>query len=152
MKKIAYLLHRFPRITDTFIKREIRSLQEYGAEISVISVWKPDGSETTAEILNEWSVDTHFLLPVSQFSTARTLFTSLVRFPIRFFATLRLALSTSRPGFRGLAYQLFYFVEAVLAADVIRRKGIGHVHNHIGDQSGTVTMLAASLTKIGYSI
>jgi glycosyltransferase involved in cell wall biosynthesis len=43
-------------------------------------------------------------------------------------------------------------VEAVLAANVIRQKGIGHVHNHIGDQSGTVTMLAANLAKIGYSI
>jgi colanic acid/amylovoran biosynthesis glycosyltransferase len=152
MKKIAYLLHRFPRITDTFIKREIRSLQEYGTEISVISVWKPEESETTAQILNEWSADTHFLLPMSPISTAKTLLSSLVRFPIPFFYTLGLALTTSRPGFRGLAYQLFYFVEAVLAADVIHRKGIDHVHNHIGDQSGTVTMLAANLTKIGYSI
>jgi colanic acid/amylovoran biosynthesis glycosyltransferase len=152
MNKIAYLLHRFPRITDTFIKREIRSLQKSGTEVCVISVWRPDGSDTPAEILTEWSADTHFLLPRSQFSTARTLFASLVRFPIRFCDTLRLAVSTSRPGFRGLAYQLFYFVEAVLAADVIRRNGISHVHNHIGDQSGTVTMLAASLTKIGYSI
>lgn len=152
MKKIAYLLHRFPRVTDTFIKREIRNLQKSGTEVCVISVWTPGGSETTPEILKEWSPDTHFLLPAKKSSAAWTLFTSLVRFPIRFFDSLRLALSTSRPGFRGLAYQLFYFVEAVLAADVIRRKGIGHVHNHIGDQSGTVTMLAANLTKIGYSI
>jgi colanic acid/amylovoran biosynthesis glycosyltransferase len=152
MKKIAYLLHRFPRITDTFIRREIRSLQKVGTDVCIISVWKPGGSETTAAILNEWSVDTHFLLPASQFSIARTLLISLVRFPIRFVDTLRLAFSTSRPGFRGLAYQLFYFMEAVLAADIIRRKGICHVHNHIGDQSGTVTMLAANFAKIGYSI
>jgi colanic acid/amylovoran biosynthesis glycosyltransferase len=152
MKKIAYLLHHFPRITDTFIKREIRSLQKSGIEICVISVWKPDGSDTTPEILSEWSDGTHFLLPISRLSIAKALFDSLARSPIQFLCTLSLAFSTSRPGFRGLAYQLFYFVEAVLAADVIRRKGIGHVHNHIGDQSGTVTMLAANLTKISYSI
>src|SRR5690348_4838059 len=114
MKKIAYLLHRFPRLTDTFIKREIRSLQKSGNDVSVISVWKPGRSETTAEILNEWSAETHFLLPLSKFSIAWTCFSSLARSPIRFLDTLRLALATSRPGFRGLAYQLFYFVEAVL--------------------------------------
>lgn len=152
MKKIAYLLHRFPRITDTFIKREIRSLQKSGTDVFVISVWKPDRSDTTTEILNEWSADTHFLLPKSGFSIATALFAASVRAPARFFGTLRLALSTARPGFRGLAYQLFYFVEAVLAADVIQRKAIDHVHNHIGDQSGTVTMLAANLAKVGYSI
>jgi colanic acid/amylovoran biosynthesis glycosyltransferase len=152
MKKIAYLLHRFPRITDTFIKREIRRLQQSGTEIYVISVWRPERSETTGEILNEWSEDTNFLLPMSRSSMAKTLFAAFVCFPIRFLDTLRLAISTSRPGFRGHAYQLFYFVEAVLAADIIRRKSIAHVHNHIGDQSGTVTMLAANLTKISYSI
>jgi colanic acid/amylovoran biosynthesis glycosyltransferase len=152
MKKIAYLLHLFPRITDTFIKREIRSLQRSGTEICVISVWKPRQLETTAEIMKEWSADTYFLLPTSSFLIAKTLIFSLLRFPFRFFSTLRLALATSRPGFAGFTYQLFYFVEAVLAADVMRRKGIDHVHNHIGDQSGTVTMLAANFTQIGYSI
>jgi len=152
MTKIGYLLHRFPRITDTFIKREIRSLQRAGTTVCVISVWKPDALETTLDLLNDWSTDTHFLLPTSRLSIARNLFSSLVRFPIRFFDTLRLAISMSRPGSRGLAYQLFYFVEAVLAAEIMKQKGIAHLHNHIGDQSGTVTMLAANLAKIGYSI
>ena len=53
---------------------------------------------------------------------------------------------------RGLAYQLFYFLEAVLVAEIVRKNSIHHLHNHIGDQSGTVTMLAASLAGIGYSI
>jgi glycosyltransferase involved in cell wall biosynthesis len=51
-----------------------------------------------------------------------------------------------------LLYQLFYFVEAVIAANFLRRNAIEHVHNHIGDHSATVTMLAAKLAGIGYSI
>ena len=47
MKKIAYLLHRFPAITDTFIKREIRFLQKAGTPVDVISVWKPRDSDST---------------------------------------------------------------------------------------------------------
>lgn len=152
MKKIAYLLHRFPEITDTFIKREIRSLQGFGTDVRVISVWKPGASETTPEIMREWAGDTHFLLPRSLLSIVLVLLTSLVRSPIRLAGTLAFALSTSRPGLQGVAYQLVYFVEAVLAADIIRREAVDHVHNHIGDQSGTVTMLAAKLSGIGYSI
>ena len=152
MKRIAYLLHRFPAITDTFIKREIRSLQKAGTEVQVISVWTPDKTETTAEILAEWAADTKFILPRSSFSTLRILFAWMNHSPRRVFTTLRLALSTSRPGWRGFTYQTFYFAEALLAADILRRDAVDHVHNHIGDQSGTVTMLAAKLAGIGYSI
>ena len=152
MKRIAYLLHRFPAITDTFIKREIRSLQSAGTSVLVISVWKPNERETTPDILSEWAADTRFILPRPALSILRTVFAVALRSPRRFFLTFRLALSTSRPGVRGLAYQFFYFLEAILAADELRKNTIDHVHNHIGDQSGTVTMLAASLAGIGYSI
>lgn len=152
MKKIAYLLHRFPEITDTFIKREIRSLQRFGTNVQVISVWRPGASGTTPETMREWTDQTTFLLPCSPLSLVRTFFASLVRHPVRMTSTFRLALATARPGLRGFVYQLVYFMEAVLAADVVRRKAIDHIHNHIGDQSGTVTMLAANLADIGYSI
>jgi colanic acid/amylovoran biosynthesis glycosyltransferase len=152
MKRIAYLLHRFPAITDTFIKREIRSLQAAGTSVLVISVWKPKDTETTPVIMSEWAADTRFILPRSAASILYTLCSVSLRSPRHFLTALRLALTTSRPGVRGIAYQLFYFLEAILAADILRKNSIDHVHNHIGDQSGTVTMLAASLAGIGYSI
>lgn len=152
MQRIAYLLHRFPEITDTFIKREIRCLQRAGTNVEVIAVWKPNASETTPETMKQWAADTHFVLPRSWLSILGIPLATLVRSPIRFCRTLRLSLSTARPGLRGFAYQFIYLFEAVLAADIIKRRAIDHVHNHIGDQSGTVTMLAAHLAGIGYSI
>ena len=123
MRRIAYLLHRFPAITDTFIKREIRSLQAAGTGVLVISVWKPKDSETTPAIISEWAADTCFILPKSAASILYTLFGVSVRSPRRFLSALRLALLTSRPGVRGIAYQLFYFLEAILAADLDARLG-----------------------------
>jgi colanic acid/amylovoran biosynthesis glycosyltransferase len=152
MKRIAYLLHRFPSTTDTFIKREIRSLQKLGTDVRVISIWKPKEHETTWDILDEWAKDTQFALPQSAVSIVWIVLTSVIRSPMRFLVTARLAFLTSRPGVRGLIYQSFYFVEAVLAADLLARNAIVHVHNHIGDHSGTVTMLAANLAGISYSI
>jgi colanic acid/amylovoran biosynthesis glycosyltransferase len=152
MKRIAYLLHRFPGITDTFIRREIRSLQAAGTDVRVISVWKPDERATTPEILSQWTADTHFALPSSALAILRSVLVAVWVSPGKFFATLQLALSTSRPGIRGLTYQLIYFLQAILVAEELRRSAANHIHNHIGDQSGTVTMLAANLAGIGYSI
>jgi colanic acid/amylovoran biosynthesis glycosyltransferase len=152
MKRIAYLLHNFPGITDTFIKREIRSLQNAGTEVRVISVWRPPDEQTTPVILLEWMSDTDFILPRSIFSIVFIFLKALICSPLRFLKAGLLALRTTRPGFRGFAYQCFYFVEAVLASDILRQHGIAHVHNHIGDQGGTVTMLAAMLADIEYSI
>lgn len=164
MENIAYVLHHFPRITDTFIQREIRSLQRLGATIHVISVWRPRAlltgldvasqwsTETTSRILEDWCKETQFILPASKTSILKTVSKFLLRAPITFFSVLYLAISIARPGVRGLVYQLIYFVQAVLVADVLRQKSIGHVHNHIGDVGGTVTMLASKLVGIGYSI
>jgi glycosyltransferase involved in cell wall biosynthesis len=102
--------------------------------------------------MSDWSDDTHFALPRSSVLVIGIFLAALVRSPRRFCSAGRLALRTSRPGIHGLAYQLFYFIEAVLVAEILRRNDVDHVHNHIGDQSGTVTMLAASLAGIGYSI
>ncbi len=152
MKRVTYLLHNFPGITDTFIKREIRSLQKAGTEVNVISVWKPKDAQTTSEIMAQWAADTHFVLPRPALSIVTELLASLIRQPLRFTKTLALALTTARPGLRGLAFQIFYFCEAVLVAEIMRQKPTGHLHNHIGDQSGTVTMLTAKLTGVPYSI
>jgi hypothetical protein len=104
MNRVAYVLHRFPGITDTFIKREIRSLQKLGTEVQIISVWKPRDLETTPEILSEWSMDTQFVLPRSIFSILKTLIFWTFRSPGRLLRTAYLAFSTARPGFRGLLY------------------------------------------------
>ena len=152
MKEIAYLLHRFPRITDTFIMREIRALHKMGTDIEIISVWRPNERETNSEVINEWFHQTRFLLPGPILSTAWVLCKTIICSPITFFSTARLAYATSRPGLRGFVYQNFYLAEAMLAAEVLKKNEIVHVHNHFGDHTGIITMLAAKLADITYSI
>jgi len=152
MTKVAYLLHRFPARTDTFIKREIRALQSAGTSVSVISVWKPNRDETTDAILSDWRADTAFLISGSGLSLAILILKFVAQRPLIVSSTALLAYKLSRPGLRGMVYQLLYFLEAILAAHHLVESGVEHVHNHIGDQSGTVTMLAAKLADISYSI
>jgi glycosyltransferase involved in cell wall biosynthesis len=152
VKRIAYLLHRFPRITDTFIMREVRALRKADTDIKIISIWKPDTTDTDVEVIDEWFHQTSFLLPRSVASIVGAFFATIMRSPQLFASSLYLALTTARPGLRGLIYQIFYLGEAVLAADALRKNGIVHVHNHFGDHTGIITMLAAKLAGISYSI
>jgi len=59
---------------------------------------------------------------------------------------------TRPPGLRALVWQLAYFLEATLLADLMQRGGIQHLHNHIGESSATVAMLASELSGIPYSL
>ncbi|MFC4671633.1 glycosyltransferase family 4 protein [Seohaeicola nanhaiensis] len=73
--------------------------------------------------------------------------------PARLLATLSLALR-ARPAGPIVVYLRYaaYFLEAMILAEFLHRRGIVHAHNHLGDSSGTVTMLAAKLVGIPFSM
>jgi glycosyltransferase involved in cell wall biosynthesis len=149
---IVYLLHRFPRATDTFIFREIRALETCGLNVKVVSVWKPKDGETLPPLLNEWSKQTTFLLPAGPTKVAWRIATVVCQQPLRFLSALLLSARMRRPGLKGLVFQLFYLGEALLAAYDLRAENKFQLHNHFGDQSGMVTMLLAHLRGLPYSI
>lgn len=149
---IVYILHRFPRVTDTFIFREIRALQARGLSVKVISVWRPKANETLPQVLEEWKDDVSFLLPTNALRSIWDILATVGRHPIRFIDTLALALRTCRPGLKGALFQLFYLAEAMLATSRLTDRSKLQLHNHFGDQSGTVTMLTARFCRLPYSI
>jgi colanic acid/amylovoran biosynthesis glycosyltransferase len=150
--RIGYLTNHYPRATDTFIQREVAALRTKGFEVRTFSVRRP-GSEhdVSAEVAAEKRA-THYILPAGPFRVLYANAAAFLRAPRGYLAALGQALRTSRPGLRGLALQMAYFQEAVVLSLELRRQGITHLHNHGGDNSGTVTLLAAELTQLGYSI
>jgi colanic acid/amylovoran biosynthesis glycosyltransferase len=150
--RIAYFTNSYPRATDTFIRREVVGLRQRGIDVRTFSVRRTGADHDVGpEVLDEKS-NTCYLLPVNPFKLIGANLSAVIRMPGRYLAALALALKTRRPGLRGLLFQLLYFQEAILLGRELRRQGITHVHNHLGDNSGTVTLLASSLTGIGYSI
>ena len=45
-----------------------------------------------------------------------------------------------------------YLMEAAFLARRLRERGVGHLHDHIGEGSAAVAMLAASLAEVPYSL
>jgi len=150
--RIGYFTNLYPRATDTFIQREVAGLRARGFDIRTFSVRRPgEEHEVAREVVIE-KEKTHYLLPVGVTRLILSNFAAFVSRPGRYLGGLVLALRTRRPGLRGLALQFAYFQEAILLSVAVRRQRITHLHNHLGDNSGTVTLLASRLTGIGYSI
>lgn len=149
---VAYFTHQYPRATDTFIQREVEYLRLHGLEVRTYSVRRSGSEHDVSESIREEKRRTRYLLPVNPLSLIAKNLSALIRSPLRYVAAFRLALRTSRPGLRGLVLQIAYFQEAVLLASRLRSDGIKHLHNHLGDNSGTATLLASLLAQVSYSI
>jgi glycosyltransferase involved in cell wall biosynthesis len=149
---LAYLTGEYPRATDTFIQREVAALRGQGFEVDTFSVRRPGPDHLVGPEQVEGQASTTYLLELARSAALpRAHIRALLRSPKTYLQTLGLAWRTRRPGVTGSIFQLIYFVEAVLLADELRRRGVDHLHNHFGDSSCTVAMLAGSVGDRPYS-
>lgn len=150
--RVSYFTSSYPRATDTFIQREVIGLRESGIEVLTSALRKPEGVNNVSEFIRNEREGTTYFLPANPLVLLKLNIIALIKTPVHYLKTLCLAFNTRRPGIKGVLYQLFYFQEALLLSDNMKSKGIQHLHNHFGDSSGMVTMLASRLSGVGYSI
>ena len=150
---VAYLTGSYPKASHTFIQREVAALRAEGVEVLTFSVRRSSAADLSGPAQHAESAETFAILETAR-APLRLLMTQLTGFlqaPRRSVSALRLALSTRPPGWKGLLWQLFYLAEANILAVQLRRRDVVHLHNHFGDSSCTVAMLASTLTGIPYS-
>ncbi len=143
--RIGYVLNQYPAISHSFILREVRALRELGIDIDTYSIHRSDPAHLLSEHDREEYGRTYALRPVS----ARALVTAhLLAFrdrPHTYLRTLLKSLWRGRRDARELAWQLFYFLEAVPIWVEVRRAGLRHVHAHFTNPAGDVAMIVAGL-------
>lgn len=151
---IAYVTGEYPKVSHTFIQREIMALRQLGAKVLTCTVRRPlaktiVGADQQAEAAATYCVMDAALAPRRLLAAH---FALLTRSPGRWFSALRLAFATRPPGLKALVWQAFYFAEAGVLARHMQDQGVVHMHNHFGDSSGSLTMLASELSGIPFSI
>jgi glycosyltransferase involved in cell wall biosynthesis len=149
--RVAYLTGEYPRVTDTFIQREIAALREHGATVQTFSVRSPKASQALNASQQAERDRTSYLLPPKPVELLVAHWLLLVAQPQRYLRAMALAWQTRQLGIRGTLYQFIYFLEAGLLAHRLHQQKIAHLHNHFGDSSCTVAMLASALGRFGYS-
>ncbi|MEM6450714.1 MAG: glycosyltransferase family 4 protein [Cyanobacteria bacterium P01_D01_bin.105] len=153
--RIAYLTGEYPRVTDTFIQREVAALRQYGkadgTTVETFSVRYPKAADALSEQQKEERDRTSYLLPPRPLEALKAHIALLSQAPHQYIEAISLAWKTRQLGVRGTVYQLIYFIEAGILARRLHAKGITHLHNHFGDSSCTVAMLTSALGNIDYS-
>lgn len=149
--KVAYLTGEYPRATDTFIQREILAVEACGVPVERFAVRRPGDEHMVGDRQRSERDLTTYLLEHPKGAFAGIVARAFLRSPKRFVSAALLAARTRRLGVKGAGKQVAYFVEAARLAELMRERGVDHLHNHFADSSCTVAMLASALGGVGYS-
>lgn len=148
--KIAYLISEYPKVSHSFIRREIAALERQGVEVIRFAIRGPsDGSPDSADV-EELNL-TRYVLGAGMATTMAHVWRALVRRPAAFIRTAGSALRLSRRAERGLVHHIAYFVEACIVGNWMESSHVSHLHAHFGSNPAAVAMLTAQLNGCTFS-
>ncbi len=148
--KLAYFVNQYPKVSHTFIRREIAALEKLGLTVERMALRGWDAEVKGDEDLAERSRTRHVL---SQ-GLPRLLLTALavaLSQPGAMWRALGCAWGVSQTAERPWPYHLMYLVEACTLLRWLQASGVTHVHAHFGTNSTEVVMLAHLLGGPRYS-
>ncbi len=148
--KLCYLINQYPKVSHSFIRREILELENQGAEVLRIALrgWEQ-------RVVDEQDIAeqgrTRYVLKGGVLQLPLCTLLLLVKGPLRFVRTFGESLSLSRGSDKALIKHLICFLEACVAARWASTAGATHIHAHFGTNSAEVALLASLLSGIPYS-
>ena len=129
--RIAYFVNQYPKVSHTFIRREIHALERQGFAIQRIALRGWDADLVDAEDVKERE-RTLFVLQSGPASLLMAVLNVLVTRPIRLLLALQLAFKMGVRADRPLFFHLVYLAEACRIIPWMKAFGAQHVHAHFG--------------------
>lgn len=148
--RIAYFINQYPKVSHTFIRREIHALERQGFAIQRIALRGWDADLVDAEDVKERE-RTRFVLQSGSFGLLLAVLKILVSHPIRFLLALQLTFQVGIRADRPLFFHLIYLAEACCIIPWLKAFGAQHVHAHFGTNSAEVVMLAHAMGGPSFS-
>jgi glycosyltransferase involved in cell wall biosynthesis len=143
--RVAYLINQYPKVSHSFIRREIRALERTGGgdgvEIMRIALRGWDGELSDSEDEAE-RARTRYVLRDGAPALLLACLRMLATRPIRFARAQALAWRMSRGAERPLPVHLAYLAEACRIVPWLHSAQIRHLHAHFGTNAAEVAMLA----------
>lgn len=149
--RIAYLVNQYPKVSHTFIRREIHALEARGLTVLRFAARTVPGELVDPQDLAELG-RTRALLDAGAPAFALALLRTAATRPRAFAAALRTALRLGARSERGRLRHLIYLAEACLLRRWLGEAGVDHLHVHFGTNSAAVALLTQQLGGPGYSL
>lgn len=149
-QRIAYFINQYPKVSHSFIRREILALERLGFEVQRIALRGWGDVVADPEDVAEKS-RTRYVLQGGVFSLLFATLQTIVSSPVKFATGLALAWRMSRHADRPRPYHLIYLAEACRMLPWLRDFGARHMHAHFGTNSAEVVMLVNALGGPSFS-
>lgn len=149
--KVAYILKRFPRLSETFILNEILELERQGIDVRVFSLLRPP-PEPQHDLLAQLKASVTYLSGNADGLQTKGGVTdgACVRSPISELLGACDVFGDLMPG-KSTEKRLSLTMKAVSVALVCQSEGIQHMHAHFGSDAATVALLASRISRIPFS-
>lgn len=148
--KISYFINQYPKVSHSFIRREILALERKGFAVQRIAIRGWDAELVDAEDIQEQK-STNYVLQQGVFALLKATIWVMLSRPMQFFAGLKLAIKMGKKAERSLPYHLIYLTEACRMLPWLKAHDSQHIHAHFGTNSAEVVMLAHALGGPKYS-
>lgn len=148
--KVAYILHRFPSLTETFILREMCRIREERVEINIFSLLPPKHT-TVHEQATEWLPVTHYG-PYLSLKVLKAQLHFLRRSPRRYLRALAKTIWQTYREPVVLLGVLALFPKIIFFARQMEELEIDHIHAHFVWLGGIAAGVVADVLDITFTI
>ena len=150
-KRIGYFLWQYPKLSETFIRREVAALRESGIKVVVLA----HESDPECQI-DPWASaeipTTQYLLPMSRPRLARLALRFCREQPLVCARLLAFLIGCQHRGTKTWADDLRVWRLALLLAGAARDQGLEHLHSPWGNECALVARVAARLVGVPFSV
>ena len=147
--KVAYVMSRFPKLTETFILYEMLAMEELGIDVRIYPLLRERQKVSHPEV--EKLLPRVRFLPFFSPAILRAQLHFLLRKPRKYFQTLFTLLRGAWGSANFFVGVLGIFPKAVRLAFEIQKEGINHVHAHFANHPAAAALIIHRLTGIPYS-
>jgi colanic acid/amylovoran biosynthesis glycosyltransferase len=148
--KVAYIVNQYPKVSHSFIRREIHALEAHGVNVTRFSVRSCESELVDPSDKEELS-KTVFILGQGYLRLILEALKTSVARPVHFWRCLLICFKEGRRSERGVLIHLAYLIEACTVLRWSLKTEINHLHAHFGTNAATVAMFCSLLGGPDYS-
>lgn len=142
--RVAYFTNQYPKVSHTFIRREIQALERQGVQIARVALRGWSDPLVDPDDLAERRL-THYLLKRGLASLLGATLRRFLAEPRLFLRAFAASMRMSRQSDRVVPYHWVYLAEACALLEWCSDRGIDHLHAHFGTNPAEVALLTHTL-------